>query len=670
MGRSVSKLKVALSSAVFLLVALLVGVFSFLALPISGDVFANALPGSNISATNASGTPSGSSNGNYVATTATGGILTFKDAVASKTIGISANPVLDGYNLRNRGPENKNQGEALVYTNFFSEQQNANRINNDSGNYAVLQVFVAIGGELKEAIDNNWISSLSFDFYYGLGNLLTATTNSWGVDAENRSHTFFDISTTQVTNLSTRGDYNATGNHANSRGNLFAGTRNTQPTSSVVNVNARGETLGISNQAGANHWGFLSKTVDLSTQMTTVASNGGFWLKLFSNTRCYSSTTQSGRWTEVACVLEGITLNAGIKQPANPETPSMRTGTYGQKLSSIALPSGWAWANPNTELNIMGEVDYPAIYTPANLNTHYPITRNIRVSVGVGTPDIPAVSTFNAIYGQTLADLKFSDSRFSWYENANPLTTPVGDVKVIANVFRAEFTPIEPYYSSVIVNVNVLVGKAQLKPDMWTLPEIDKQYAGTTLGEIVLPTGWSFVDAAGTILSEIRTYQFAVVYTANNPNYYDLEPQMVEIVALKPIPSDLPSFADAIDLSNTEIFVFGTLTEIDLSAFAGEGYTWEWVEDMELDSDTEYTVKVRRVYDDEYEGIKDEEPFEIKITTTFGELNKTSGEGDLTAGLGTGVIVAGVACGVSAIAAIFLVTKGIIAKRKRKKYGC
>lgn len=80
-----------------------------------------------------------------------------------------------------------------------------------------------------------------------------------------------------------------------------------------------------------------------------------------------------------------ITYAAGTltvsKADPNPETPTGLIATYGQKLSDVSLPSGWAWDEPNTSVGDVGENTFSATYTPIDTANYNKKTENLTVTV-------------------------------------------------------------------------------------------------------------------------------------------------------------------------------------------------------------------------------------------------------------------------------------------------
>ena len=78
--------------------------------------------------------------------------------------------------------------------------------------------------------------------------------------------------------------------------------------------------------------------------------------------------------------------------PERPELPASVTMVSGEKLSSITLPEGWAWSEPDESYNIPGDYSVSVEFVPEDTENYYTITQYITVTVsprddGGETPD-------------------------------------------------------------------------------------------------------------------------------------------------------------------------------------------------------------------------------------------------------------------------------------------
>jgi len=75
------------------------------------------------------------------------------------------------------------------------------------------------------------------------------------------------------------------------------------------------------------------------------------------------------------------TPSPGISAP-DYTAPVLLAATFGQNLSAIQLPAGWAWNNPNALVGNAGTRTHAATFTPANTAGYSPVTENWTITVG------------------------------------------------------------------------------------------------------------------------------------------------------------------------------------------------------------------------------------------------------------------------------------------------
>ena len=154
--------------------------------------------------------------------------------------------------------------------------------------------------------------------------------------------------------------------------------------------------------------------------------------------------------------------------------PTNLTAEVGDRLSSVTLPQGFAWNNPDDLVGEAGERTHLATYTPSDVN-NYNIINNVSIVLNVqkATPEFAPVGVLNAEYGQTLADISLPTAENGTFVWEQASTTPVGNVG--ANTFVVIFTPYD-LDSYKTVNVNVTV---QVAPKSITKPTLSGSYTYT-----------------------------------------------------------------------------------------------------------------------------------------------------------------------------------------------
>ena len=92
--------------------------------------------------------------------------------------------------------------------------------------------------------------------------------------------------------------------------------------------------------------------------------------------------------TSNADSTKGVTCDVTVNK-ANPTAPTGLTATYGQKLSDVALPTGWTWADSTQSV---GSVVSPAATFKANFagDDNYNAASNVDVTVTVNKAGNPA----------------------------------------------------------------------------------------------------------------------------------------------------------------------------------------------------------------------------------------------------------------------------------------
>ncbi len=161
-------------------------------------------------------------------------------------------------------------------------------------------------------------------------------------------------------------------------------------------------------------------------------------------------------------------LNWSINK-ANPTyvLPTDLEANVGDSLSSVELPQGFTWNNPDDLVGDEGERTHFASFTPADTN-NYNILENISLTIAVEklTPTYTQIGAKTATYGDTLNDIILpTETNGTWaWELAT--TTTVGNVG--SNQFVAIFTPNDTdRYKVIRVNVTIEVSpKSVQKPTL------------------------------------------------------------------------------------------------------------------------------------------------------------------------------------------------------------
>ncbi|MBQ9506325.1 MAG: InlB B-repeat-containing protein [Clostridia bacterium] len=130
--------------------------------------------------------------------------------------------------------------------------------------------------------------------------------------------------------------------------------------------------------------------------------------------------------------------NAYTIAKATPEytVPTNLTATYGDLLSSVELPEGWAWNDaPETSVGNAGENTFDAAFTPADTANYNTASETLTVAVAKAAPEYTVPEGLTVLYGKTLADIELPEG-WAWNDEAE---TPVGCLG--EHTFAATFTP-------------------------------------------------------------------------------------------------------------------------------------------------------------------------------------------------------------------------------------
>ena len=195
--------------------------------------------------------------------------------------------------------------------------------------------------------------------------------------------------------------------------------------------------------------------------------------------------------------------------------PTGLTATYGDKLSDVTLPTGFAWTDSTKSVGNAGTNKFTVTYTPTD-TTNYNVVENIEVSVVVakanavyeGTTDLGEIT-----YGKQVKDIAKPDNNIT-YTNPNEL---VGDVTE-SRTINATYNPDSNNYNdqSIVLTVKVVPAKAT---DV-TAPTATSLTYGQKLSESTLSNAsWYWKD--GNTAVEVKTTKYVAVYEPTDYVNYD-----------------------------------------------------------------------------------------------------------------------------------------------------
>lgn len=243
---------------------------------------------------------------------------------------------------------------------------------------------------------------------------------------------------------------------------------------------------------------------------TTSVGNVG--THIFKVTFIPNDTTNYQTITDIEATIE-----VGKAKP-NYTVPTNLTATYLDKLSDIALPTGFTWNEPDTSVGSVGEKSFLVTYTPED-TTNYAIVTNIEVNVTVNkkiadkiiTPVLDEI-TYNA--SQKLSDITLPEG-WTW---DNPNTIPTVENKGYTATYQPQDTKNYDYSNENLTQtLSLIVNKAN---PTYTIPTNLTATWQDKLSDIKLPEGFSWQD--NIKVEEIGKHTFKVTYTPNDTNNYNI----------------------------------------------------------------------------------------------------------------------------------------------------
>ena len=138
----------------------------------------------------------------------------------------------------------------------------------------------------------------------------------------------------------------------------------------------------------------LNYTGDPQALVTAGTAEGGTMQYSTEENGSYSTDIPAGTnvgaysvWYKVAgdenhSDTEPVEVKTAInKADPNVTAPAGLTATYGDTLSDVSLPDGWAWDAPDSSVGNAGSNSFAATYTPSDTANYNTVTQNLTVTV-------------------------------------------------------------------------------------------------------------------------------------------------------------------------------------------------------------------------------------------------------------------------------------------------
>lgn len=139
------------------------------------------------------------------------------------------------------------------------------------------------------------------------------------------------------------------------------------------------------------------------------------------------------------------------KATPTPAEVTDRNATYGQSLSEIALPDGWAWNAPTDKVGDVGTRQHKATFTPADAANYNTVEQNVNVIVAKADPAYTVPTGLTALINKTLSTIALP-AGWAWDNPNENVGSETGN-----KTFKATFTPADTANYNVIEHVDITV---------------------------------------------------------------------------------------------------------------------------------------------------------------------------------------------------------------------
>ena len=221
---------------------------------------------------------------------------------------------------------------------------------------------------------------------------------------------------------------------------------------------------------------------------------------------------------------------------ADPAAPTGLTAVYGDTLAAVALPEGYAFPNTSLSVGNAGERSFTVDYTPTGADAgNYNAKTDIPVTVTVAKADPRyGLPLMDGVYGQTLADVIFTQSSMGSFAIEESLTTPLA---VGRQAVHLTYTPPDTTNYNTLTGIPAYVTVAKADP---AIPTGLTAVYGDTLAQVQgLPAGYAFPDLSFSV-GDAGEQPFSVDYTptgADAGNYNAMTGIPVTVTVAKADPS-------------------------------------------------------------------------------------------------------------------------------------
>lgn len=203
---------------------------------------------------------------------------------------------------------------------------------------------------------------------------------------------------------------------------------------------------------------------------------------------------------------------------ADPEytLPDNLTGKVGDAISTVKLPDGFEWENPNAVMDEAGNKTFTSKFTPEDTN-NYNVVEGIKITVNVINPN-PAKPTIEVTGEYTYTGSKQTATVTGYDEATMDIT---GNTGTNAGDYTVEVTSKTGKWaggSTDAVTAAWKILKADPKPEM---PENLEGKKGDALSTVKLPDGFAWKDST-IVMEEAGKHKFKATFTPEDTDNYNV----------------------------------------------------------------------------------------------------------------------------------------------------
>lgn len=163
-------------------------------------------------------------------------------------------------------------------------------------------------------------------------------------------------------------------------------------------------------------------------------------------TECVNAGTYTAKVT-VGGVTASLEFEITQATPIGYDVPTGLEATYGDTLSSVTLPAGWTWKNPNDKVGNAGNQNHTAIYTSTDPN-YGSAEETVTIAVSKADPSYVIPNSIDVPYNVELSTIGLPEG-FSWMDGTQK-TTEWG-----LHAFKAKYTPSDTVNYNIVENIDI-----------------------------------------------------------------------------------------------------------------------------------------------------------------------------------------------------------------------